>query len=27
RQKVEDDPKTPCYVKTIHGVGYKFGGE
>lgn len=27
RHKVEDDPKTPCYVKTIHGVGYKFGGE
>jgi DNA-binding response OmpR family regulator len=27
RQKVEDNPKTPCYVKTIHGVGYKFGGE
>ncbi len=27
RQKVEDDPKLPCYVKTIHGVGYKFGGE
>lgn len=27
RQKVEDDPKTPRYVKTIHGVGYKFGGE
>ncbi len=27
RQKVEDDPKNPCYVKTIHGVGYKFGGE
>ena len=27
RLKVEDDPKTPCYVKTIHGVGYKFGGE
>ena len=27
RQKIEDDPKTPFYVKTIHGVGYKFGGE
>lgn len=27
RQKVEDDPRTPSYVKTVHGVGYKFGGE
>jgi len=27
RQKIETDPKNPVYVKTIHGVGYKFGGE
>ncbi len=27
RQKIETDPRNPCYVKTIHGVGYKFGGE
>ncbi len=27
RQKIEADPKKPIYVKTIHGVGYKFGGE
>lgn len=27
RQKIETDPKKPTYVKTIHGVGYKFGGE
>ncbi len=27
RQKIETDPKNPIYVKTIHGVGYKFGGE
>ncbi len=27
RQKIEADPKNPCYVKTIHGVGYRFGGE
>jgi DNA-binding response OmpR family regulator len=27
RQKIETDPKAPIYVKTIHGVGYKFGGE
>jgi len=26
RQKIEDDSKNPCYVLTIHGVGYKFGG-
>jgi DNA-binding response OmpR family regulator len=26
RQKIETDPKDPIYVKTIHGVGYKFGG-
>ena len=27
RQKIESDPKSPVYVKTIHGIGYKFGGE
>jgi DNA-binding response OmpR family regulator len=27
RQKIETDPRNPSYVKTIHGVGYKFGGE
>lgn len=27
RKKVETDPKNPVYVKTIHGMGYKFGGE
>jgi DNA-binding response OmpR family regulator len=27
RQKIESDPKNPVYVLTIHGVGYKFGGE
>ncbi len=26
RQKVEDDMKTPKYIVTIFGVGYKFGG-
>ncbi|MDR1639149.1 MAG: response regulator transcription factor [Clostridiales bacterium] len=25
RQKIEDDPKKPIYVKTVHGLGYKFG--
>ncbi len=26
RKKVEDDPKSPVYVLTIPGIGYKFGG-
>lgn len=27
RQKIEDNPKEPEYVLTIHGVGYKLGGD
>jgi DNA-binding response OmpR family regulator len=27
RQKIEDDPQNPVYILTIHGLGYKFGGE
>lgn len=27
RQKLEDNPKEPKYILTVHGVGYKFGGE
>nr|WP_032121385.1 response regulator transcription factor [Clostridium amazonitimonense] len=27
RQKVETDPKSPSYIITVHGLGYKFGGE
>ena len=27
RQKLEDDPKNPVYILTVHGLGYKFGGD
>lgn len=27
RQKIEDNPKAPVYILTVHGLGYKFGGE
>ncbi|TDT57291.1 response regulator transcription factor [Fonticella tunisiensis] len=27
RQKIEDNTKEPKYIITIHGVGYRFGGE
>ena len=27
RQKIEPDPKNPQYIRTIHGIGYRFGGE
>jgi DNA-binding response OmpR family regulator len=27
RQKIETDPKNPIYIVTVHGIGYKFGGE
>ncbi len=26
RQKIEDVPKKPVYIITVHGKGYKFGG-
>lgn len=26
RKKLEDDPKRPVYIKTVHGMGYQFGG-
>ncbi len=25
REKLEDDPKEPQYIKTVWRVGYKFG--
>lgn len=27
RQKIESDTKNPKYILTVHGVGYRFGGE
>ncbi|WP_310593003.1 helix-turn-helix domain-containing protein [Escherichia coli] len=24
REKIEDDPKKPQYIKTVRGFGYKF---
>ena len=27
RQKIEPDAKNPKYIITVHGVGYKFGGD
>ena len=27
RQKIEADPKRPKFIKTVHGVGYTFGGD
>lgn len=27
RNKIEDDPKSPQYIKTVFGVGYKLGGK
>lgn len=26
RQKIETDPKSPQYLLTVHGIGYKFNG-
>lgn len=26
RQKIEDDPKSPIFIHTVYGVGYKFAG-
>ncbi|HVN48387.1 MAG TPA: helix-turn-helix domain-containing protein [Bacteroidota bacterium] len=26
RQKLEENPKFPQYILTVHGFGYKFAG-
>ena len=25
REKIEDDPQNPVYIRTVRGIGYKFG--
>lgn len=27
RKKLEDNPKKPVYIRTVHGLGYKLGGD
>lgn len=27
RRKIEDDPRNPAYIVTVHGMGYRFEGE
>ena len=27
RRKLEPDPNHPVYIKTVYGMGYKFGGD
>jgi DNA-binding response OmpR family regulator len=26
RRKIEPDPRQPCYIETVYGVGYRFAG-
>lgn len=26
REKIEDDSAAPCYIQTVRGLGYRFGG-
>jgi DNA-binding response OmpR family regulator len=27
RRKIETDPRQPAYIETVHGSGYRFGGQ
>lgn len=27
RHKIENNPREPVYILTVHGIGYRFGGE
>lgn len=27
RRKLEDDSRNPLYLRTVHGIGYRFGGD
>ena len=27
RKKLGDDPRKSTYIHTVHGIGYRFGGE
>ena len=27
RKKLGDDPRNSTYIHTVHGIGYRFGGE
>jgi len=27
RQKLGDNPRSPAYILTVHGIGYRFGGK
>ena len=27
RRKLEPNPKKPCYIQTVYGIGYKFAGD
>lgn len=27
RRKIETDTKSPVYIRTVHGIGYRFGGD
>jgi DNA-binding response OmpR family regulator len=26
REKIEDDPASPCRIETVRGIGYRFEG-